>query len=148
MNMNFEIIRICSEHLSSLAELEALCFAHPWTETGLKTLTEDGGVGFAVLDNKGNVISYAGMVIGADEGSITNVATHPDHRRQGISRSVMEKLIEYSCEKGLSLIALEVRESNTAAIALYTGLGFKIAGKRPHFYRTPSEDAYVMIKKL
>ncbi|MBQ8004692.1 MAG: GNAT family N-acetyltransferase [Clostridia bacterium] len=60
----------------------------------------------------------------------------------------LDKLIEFSRAKGLSSIALEVRVSNLAAISLYEGLGFEIAGKRLRFYRTPPEDAYVMIKQL
>jgi len=146
--MDIKVIKLCGEHLRSTAELEEICFAHPWTEEGLSTLTRDGGVGFAVLGEDGKVVSYAGMVTAADEGSITNVATHPDLRRRGFSHAVMECLIEHSREIGLSLIALEVRVSNDAAIKLYKGLGFEIAGKRPRFYRTPVEDAYVMIKKL
>lgn len=148
MNDFFEIVRLEDKHLASVAELEALCFAHPWTAEGLKTLTGEGGVGFAAVDERGKVISYAGMVIAADTGDITDVATHPDFRRRGISRCVMEELLRYAREKALISVALDVRVSNSGAIALYEGLGFSIAGKRPRFYRTPPEDAYVMIKQL
>lgn len=149
MKDKFDIVRLSEEHLSDVAELETLCFAHPWTADGLKTLTGDGGVGFAAVDNEsGKVVSYAGMIFAADAGDITDVATHPDFRRRGISRAVMKRLIEFSREKGLVSIALDVRVSNVGAIALYEGLGFDVAGKRPRFYRTPPEDAYVMIKQL
>ncbi len=148
MKNDYKIVRLGDEHLESVAELEKICFAHPWTAEGLKTLTGDGGVGFAALDGGGRVISYAGMVIAADMGDITDVATHPDFRRRGISRLVMETLMEYARKKELVSIALDVRVSNSGAIALYEGLGFSIAGKRPRFYRTPPEDAYVMIKQL
>ena len=148
MENNFKIVRLAREHLESVAELEALCFAHPWTAEGLKTLTGEDGVGFAAIDESGRVISYAGMILAADTGDITDVATHPDLRRQGLSRAVMEKLLEFAVEKQLTSVALDVRVSNAGAIALYEGLGFVIAGKRPRFYRTPPEDAYVMIKQL
>lgn len=149
MKNDFKLVRLEDAHLDSVAELEALCFAHPWTAEGLKTLTGEGGVGFAAIDDKsGQVISYAGMVIAADTGDITDVATHPDFRRQGLSRAVMEKLLEFSVQKRLTSVALDVRVSNAGAIALYEGLGFEIVGKRRHFYRTPPEDAYVMIKQL
>jgi ribosomal-protein-alanine N-acetyltransferase len=39
---------------------------------------------------------------------------------------------------------LEVRSSNTAAQALYAGLDFKPAGRRPRYYDSPVEDAIVM----
>ncbi len=148
MKNDFKIVRLAEEHLDSVAELEALCFAHPWTADGLKTLTGEGGVGFAAIDDGGRVISYAGMVLAADMGDITDVATNPDFRRQGISRAVMERLLDFAVENRLTSVALDVRVSNVGAIALYEGLGFEIAGKRPRFYRTPPEDAYVMIKQL
>ena len=40
---------------------------------------------------------------------------------------------------------LEVRESNTAAIGLYTSMGFADAGRRKRFYRDPEEDAVIMV---
>ncbi len=148
MKNDFKIVRLEEEHLDSVAELEALCFAHPWTADGLKTLTGEGGVGFAAIDESGQVISYAGMVLAADMGDITDVATHPHFRRRGLSRAVMENILEFAVKNGLNSVALDVRVSNSGAIALYEGLGFEIAGKRPRFYRTPPEDAYVMIKQL
>ncbi|MBQ8208904.1 MAG: ribosomal protein S18-alanine N-acetyltransferase [Clostridia bacterium] len=146
---DFEIVKLEEKHLESTAELEALCFAHPWTSEGLKTLVREGGVGFAAVEKEnGRVISYAGMVMAADMADITDVATHPDCRRQGLSRAVMERILGYAKEQGMTSVALDVRVSNSGAIALYEGLGFEIAGKRPRFYRTPPEDAYVMIKQL
>ena len=88
------------------------------------------------------------MIFAADMADITDVATHPDYRRRGISRAVMGRLLEYAREKGATSVALDVRVSNLGAVALYEGLGFEIVGKRPRFYRTPPEDAYVMIKQL
>ena len=50
--------------------------------------------------------------------------------------------------RDLEQIALEVRASNEAAIALYKSLGFFEAGRRKHFYKNPAEDALVMLKPL
>ncbi len=146
---DFSIVKLQTEHLADVAHIEALSFAHPWTEEGLMTLIREGGVGFCAVDNEsGKVVSYAGMVMAADMGDITDVATHPDFRRRGLSRQVMIKLLEYAREMRIASVALDVRVSNSGAIALYKGLGFEIAGKRPRFYRTPPEDAYVMVKQL
>ena len=42
---------------------------------------------------------------------------------------------------------LEVRESNSAAIALYESLGFAKAGVRRNFYDDPCENAVIMTKQ-
>ena len=39
---------------------------------------------------------------------------------------------------------LEVRQSNTAAIALYQGFGFRTAGMRRRYYQDNGEDALIM----
>jgi ribosomal-protein-alanine N-acetyltransferase len=39
---------------------------------------------------------------------------------------------------------LEVRASNAAAIALYSGAGFQAVGRRVRYYARPVEDAIVM----
>ncbi|MEE0967856.1 MAG: ribosomal protein S18-alanine N-acetyltransferase [Clostridia bacterium] len=144
---DFEIVRIEEKHLADIAAIEELCFSHPWSAAALKTLVSDRGVGFAALDKEsGRVVSYAGAVMSDYEGDVTDVATHPMFRRKGLSRGVMERLIKFVSEKGIEMLALEVRVSNDAAISLYRGLGFSIEGKRPKFYRSPTEDAYVMIK--
>ena len=41
-------------------------------------------------------------------------------------------------------VFLEVRESNEPALALYQGQGFRIAGTRRGYYRSPEEDALVL----
>jgi len=44
------------------------------------------------------------------------------------------------------LLTLEVRESNIAALKLYKRAGFKITGRRKHYYNKPDEDAIIMSK--
>ena len=88
-------VRMTSEHLSGAAALETLCFPdEPWSEQALEVLCRDHGVGFAVTGDADKVLAYAGMTYAADEGSITNVATHPDARRQGLGRAAVSALLE------------------------------------------------------
>lgn len=136
---------ITSEHLAGVAELERLCFPHePWSEASLLALCREHGTGFVALSEEGVALAYVGMTYAADEGSITNVATHPSARRQGLGRAVVTALLARAPSLGLSYIYLEVRPSNEAAIALYRALGFEEIGRRPHFYRHPTEDALLM----
>ncbi len=139
--------RICAAHLFEVAELERLCFAEPWSEQALALLLTEDAVGYVCVRD-GHVFAYAGMLIAPFEGQVTNVAVHPDARRQGLGRRVTKALIRDAEEHGLEQIALEVRASNAAAIALYESLGFAVAGRRKNFYRRPAEDALVMLKPI
>jgi ribosomal-protein-alanine N-acetyltransferase len=72
------------------------------------------------------------------EREVLNLAVAPEHRRQGIARRLLQE------ELGRGTCFLEVRESNTAAIALYTSAGFQIVGRRPAYYEDPAEAGVVM----
>lgn len=137
--------KLNAQHIEGVAKLEKLCFSQPWSESSLELLTREGiGVGM-VCSADGSVCAYGGMMVAVDEGQITNIATHPDYRRRGYAKAVVEALIKYAKNNGLDSISLEVRESNAAAIELYTKLGFKVEGKRRDFYTKPTESALIMI---
>ena len=138
-----QIVKIGSEHLSGVAELERLCFSEPWSEKSLELLLRDGAVGFAVLED-GAVVAYGGMTYVLDEGQITNIATHPSARRKGFGARIVGALCDFARESGLCEIFLEVRASNSGAIALYSQSGFLRVGERRGFYRAPLEDAIIM----
>ena len=140
--------KLTAETIPGAAELEKLCFAEPWSASSLELLTKEGiGVGM-VCRKDGIVCAYGGMLVAVDEGQITNIATHPDFRRMGYGHAVVESLIKYAKNNRLDSISLEVRESNKAAIELYSSLGFKVEGKRKDFYKKPTEAALVMVLRI
>ena len=140
--------RMTAETIPGVAELEKLCFSQPWSAKSLELLTNDGiGVGM-VCRKDGMICAYGGMLVAVDEGQITNIATHPDFRRMGYGIAVVESLIKYAKNNNLDSISLEVRESNRAAIELYSSLGFKVEGKRKDFYTKPTEAALVMVLRI
>ena len=81
-----------SEHIPDVAEIERLCFSEPWSEKSLVILTDENNFGVvATLD--GQTVAYGGMTCVLDEGAVTNIATHPDHRRQGLGRRIDRKSV-------------------------------------------------------
>ncbi len=142
-----KIVRLEAALLDGAAEIEASCFAEPWSKKSLELLLGDSAVGFAVLDGD-TVAAYGGMMTVLDEGQITNIAVHPDFRRRGYGRAVTEALLGYGVENGLSSVYLEVRRSNDAALLMYEKCGFQRIGVRKGFYRAPTEDAVLMQRKL
>ena len=146
---DFLIEKLTPDRFFEVAELEKLCFSLPWSEKSLELLTTDKNIGFVAIDKaSGRVAAYGGMIAVLDEGQITNIATHPDYRRQGIGDSIVRALIRYAEEEKISLISLEVRESNHAAQALYEKLGFRAVGVRKNFYTSPRENGIVMTKNI
>lgn len=133
--------------IPALAALEADCFSEPWSEQAfLDTLESPTAFFLVAADENGAVLGYGGMHTVQGESYITNIAVSPDCRRQGVGRALLTALTARAAENGGRFITLEVRVSNTAAIALYAALGFARAGIRPRFYTRPTEDALLMTR--
>ena len=140
--------------LEGTAALEKLCFHQPWSASSLELLTKEGiGVGYVCTQASPRadlplITAYGGMLIAVDEGQITNIAVHPDHRGRGLGLAIVQALIKHAKTERLATITLEVRVSNAPAIALYRKVGFAEVGRRKGFYTKPTEDALIMELKL
>jgi len=144
--MHYQLVPMDRSHLAGVAALERLCFSAPWTEAMLEEELYNDTASFIVAEGEdGSVLGYAGLHVILDEGYIDNVAVHPDCRRQGIA----DKLLDVFCRFGqanLAFLTLEVRPSNTAAVALYEKNGFTEAGRRKNYYENPREDALLLTR--
>lgn len=93
------------------------------------------------------VIGYCSMYTCVDEGHITKVAVEENYRGQGIAGRLMDRMLEIGAGMGLNYYELEVRRSNDAAIGLYTGRGFQLAGVRKKYYTDNGEDAMIYTRQ-
>ena len=146
---NIRIVPMTADHLDALEQLERTCFSRPWSRKMLAEELDNQCAAFLVAEDAatGQVIGYAGLLVAADEGYITNIAVAESCRRQGLGRAMLGALIDHCRESGASFLTLEVRQSNAPAIALYESMGFLPEGRRKNFYRQPTEDAILMTKR-
>ncbi|MGI6742054.1 MAG: ribosomal protein S18-alanine N-acetyltransferase [Eubacteriales bacterium] len=141
--MEFEIIRLSAKDIPFVAEIEKKCFLSPWSERSFKaSFNCQAAVWFGAL-NEGRLIGFCGAQIVAPEGEIINIAVDPQFRRNGVGEALLRKMLD-TCSVIANIWFLDVRESNTAAQALYKKIGFFTAGKRIGYYAKPREDALVM----
>jgi [ribosomal protein S18]-alanine N-acetyltransferase len=80
----------------------------------------------------------------ADELQLLDMASHPEHRRQGHARALLNELLRYARGEHKRLFLLEVRQSNDPAIQLYRSAGFETTGVRRAYYSDTGEDAFEM----
>lgn len=130
-------------HITDAVALEELCFSEPWSEKAFQDSISSPFSYFKVWEEE-KVDGYIGLYAVSGEGSITNVAVHPEKRGQGIGEKLVREAIRVGRELNLEYITLEVRESNVPARRLYEKCGFEEMGKRKSFYSKPREDAVVM----
>ena len=136
------------DHLEQIERLERLCFSRPWNRRMLAEELENQCAAFLVAEDAetGAVLGYAGLLVVADEGYITNVAVFPEQRRRGIAAAILEVYVRFAQANGLAFLTLEVRPTNTAAIALYRRFGFEEVGRRKNYYDLPKEDALILTR--
>lgn len=137
-----KIDRITEEDCRELSILDIQCFAVPWSEKSFLEETKNSLATYYVA-REDKIIGYCGFWKVLDEGQVTNIAVLPEYRNRGVASALIEKMLE-DCSD-MKQIILEVRQSNDAAIKLYEKYGFKKAGVRKNFYRSPQEDGIVMI---
>lgn len=143
-----KIVPMAAEHLDRLEQLERMCFSRPWSKKMLAEELDNQCAAFlvAVEPDTEKVVGYAGLLVVADEGYITNVAVDPSCRRQGVAGQLLQVFDSFAQGNHLAFLTLEVRPSNAAAIALYQGFGFAEAGRRRNYYDLPKEDALILTK--
>ena len=142
-----EIIQMTSAHISSIAELEKICFSDPWSENSVASELKNPLSLWLVAVEGDRLAGYIGSQSVEGEADVMNVAVHPDFRRRGIAEELCLRLVTILNERNVHNLTLEVRASNAAAIALYEKLGFTLVGRRPNYYRHPKEDAHIMRKE-
>lgn len=127
-----------------ILKIENACFSSPWSEGSISDALNNPCSHFYIAYADGETAGYMGVQIFSGEGYVTNVATLPEFRRQGVARALINRAFENETE----FITLEVRESNIPAINLYSSFGFKRVGMRPNYYSNPTENAILMTKSF
>ena len=120
------------EDAAGVEAVEKESFAIPWSRQSFWEEAANERTYYLLALEDEVIIGYAGTWIIEDEAQITNVAIAPRYRGQGIGTRMMAEIIQAAKQRGAVRMTLEVRPSNTAALALYTAFGFKSAGRRPH----------------
>ena len=75
---------------------------------------------------------------------ILNFAVHEDHRRHGVGKAMVSKLLGKLSHERRNRIMLEVRETNLEAQLFFKSLGFRAISVLRDFYDDTAEDAYLM----
>jgi [ribosomal protein S18]-alanine N-acetyltransferase len=133
------------EHLDGVLAIETRSFPSPWTRAAFAGHLEHPEFAkYLVALNNETVVGYSGLFFGGGQGQLTNLAVHPDWRRQGVGSRLLLEMIDYCLALGLEGLSLEVRTANEEAQQVYEKFGFRKVGVRKGYYQETGEDAFVM----
>ncbi len=139
------------EDLPQVCAIENGSFPNPWRVMTFRGEIHNQTISFPLVivhSLHKSVIGYVIFWKVFEDVQINNIAVHPDYRRLGIGRTVLEGIIEQLRKEGIKNVTLEVRPSNNAALTLYRKLGFRPLTIRKGYYTNPDEDALVLNLKL
>jgi ribosomal-protein-alanine N-acetyltransferase len=134
--------RLVYGDLPAVLAIERRSFQTPWSlAMFVLELSKPSGICLAKHTAQG-IAGYLVCSRYADVWHLMNIAVEPNHRRRGIATELMEDLFEQAGSN--ARFTLEVRTSNTSAIAMYERFGFRPSGHRRRYYHDNGEDALVM----
>lgn len=158
----YSIVALGEKDAPDLAALEAECFAMPWSEERYRdilsavdrfrsgtTLPRDRFppfMAFGLREKDETLAAYVslGLYYAARELEVYNIAVRQSRRRRGYGAALLGGVLEAAMRAGFTRAVLEVRASNTPALALYAGAGFLECGRRKGYYADTGEDARVL----
>ena len=133
------------DDVAEISLLEETSFNDPYPSYFLSELARDHPDTFLVLTLNNEIVAYGVVDHWEDHDHLISIAVRPDSRRKGFGERLLIEL-----ERRLSKerpLKLEVRQSNLAAIQLYSKRGFTKIGTAEGYYGD-GEDAIIMEKRL
>jgi [ribosomal protein S18]-alanine N-acetyltransferase len=130
--------------LDAVLEIESAAFSRPWTRCHfLDEIESVCGHPTVAVAPDGTVAGFLCLSQVLDEAEILDVAVSSRRRGTGVGRLLVESALAASRERGASMVCLEVRVGNLAALSLYRRLAFREVGRRKKYYED-GEDAILM----
>lgn len=136
---------LAMDDLESILAIERSGHAHPWTESVFQDCFKQGYDCWG-LRSAGELLGFAILAWQYDELHLLNLCIQRSFQGGGLGRRLLRYAVAQARAATARCMLLEVRVSNTAAIALYLKEGFAPVGWRKDYYPAGQgrEDAQVM----
>ena len=102
-------------------------------------MSGDEGIGFLAMDGE-TACGIAGAFLDQDDPTrahLVSMWTAPTHRKRGIGRLLVKKILEWASRRKANTMFLMVTSNNEAAIAFYERLGFMTSGRTEPYPNDP-----------
>jgi [ribosomal protein S18]-alanine N-acetyltransferase len=124
--------------------IERTSFRFPWSSGFFLQELQVACARSILGEIDGQIVGYVLFWLLPGAIDIHNIAVHVDHRRRGIARLLLGKVVAEARNQASLRVMLEVRRSNLPAQKLYQSLGFLTTGVRKGYYSDDGEDALAM----
>ncbi len=144
--MHYEIREMRIDDIPQVVAIDRECFPPGWKSPPYSRELESNAMAHYLVacDPESKIAGVIGLWMMADEAHVVTMAVRPTFQRQGMGGSLLISAIDLAVALNARMMTLEVRRSNTAAIALYKKYGFAEVGSRRGYYGADREDAVIM----
>jgi ribosomal-protein-alanine N-acetyltransferase len=131
--------------VDAVAAIEQTAFPDPWSRASFVGLIRAPRSELTVAEDAARrIVGYSVLLLAGPDADLANLAVAPSARGNGLGRLLLGGVLARARSAGVQHLYLEVRDSNTQAIALYESAGFTAFGRRRRYYKDPVEDARVL----
>lgn len=150
VQQTYAIRRMTQQDIDAVVDIERRVQSHPWTEGNFFDALKAGYEAWVVC-NESEVVAFSLQLMAPDVAHLLLIGVAPDWQGKGIGAGLLAWGEERVLLQQLESQVLEVRPSNTRAIAFYHRWGYEQIGVRKGYYpdgRGHSEDAWVLQKAV
>jgi len=135
--------------VDAVLHMEQQVHRYPWTRGNFSDSLANGYI-CKIYEAEHESVGYAVLMPAPDEAHLLDIGIASVYQRMGLGKQLLGELLALADALKFERVILEVRPSNSAAIALYRTAGFREIGKRRGYYPANNgrEDAIVMEYKL
>ena len=139
--------------LDAVLAIESISHLHPWTRGNFADSLAAGHWAYCIRPQSDQVNLQAGTFLdpqvlwaycilypAVDELHLLNITVSPKLRQLGLGSRMMNAIEGVAAQQNMPRIILEVRPSNTPALALYQRLDYEQIGVRKNYYPVNPES--------
>jgi [ribosomal protein S18]-alanine N-acetyltransferase len=150
MTIDFSILQLRPMQNTDLDEvmaIEQVAHTHPWSRGNFIDALAQHDDAWVLCSAEQKLFGYFVQTPMVEETHLLTIAVQAAMQGQGIGRFLLQHAINQARLMQMSAVSLEVRVSNTRALALYEAFGFRLVGRRKDYYQaSPNqrEDALIL----
>lgn len=99
-----------------------------------------------VAETDNRIVGYAGLSVQAPDADVQTIAIDSQFQGHGLGGQLLEVMLNRARELGVRSVFLEVRNDNSAAIALYAKYGFEKISERRNYY--PDGTSAIIMRRV
>jgi len=148
MEIRCHIRWMIRKEMQEVTTIENESFPNPWKEKDfIDCLRTRNCIGM-VAEYDERIVGSMVYELHKARLHILTFAVHPEFRRQGVGRQMVQKMIFKLSAQRRTRIMLEVRETNLPAQLFFRSCGFVAVNAFKDFYNDTPEDAYLMVYRF